>query len=102
MLQGVIVMEKIEVKESRIEARVPFNLKKRLIRAAALEGRSLSDFVVSAATEAARRTIEEYSLIRLCEEDSLALALDLCAPPRGLSPRMREAAARYDAAKSSE
>ena len=77
----VFFMEKTPVKESRIETRIPSDLKKRLARAAALEGRTLSDFVVSAAAEAARRTIEENALLRLCEEDSRAPALDLC-PPR--------------------
>ncbi len=49
-----------------------------------------------------KRGSKGESLIRLCEEDSLALALDLCAPERELSPRLRAAAARYDAAKSEE
>jgi uncharacterized protein (DUF1778 family) len=95
-------MEKRAVKESRIEARIPSDLKKHLARAAALQGRTLSDFVVSAAAEAVRRTIEEDALLRLCEEDSRALALDLCAPEREPSPRLRVAAARYDAAKQPE
>lgn len=86
------------VKESRIEARVPSDLKRRLVRAAALEGRTLSDFVVSAAAAAASRTIEQDSLIRLCEEDSMALAIDLSAPGRDPSPRLLAAAARYDEA----
>lgn len=95
-------MKKTTVKESRIEARIPSDLKKRLLRAAALEGRTLSDFVVSAAAEAARRTIEEDGLIRLCEEDSRALALDLCAPEKDPAPRLRVAAARYDALNQPE
>lgn len=90
------------VKESRIEARISSDLKKRLVRAAALEGRTLSDFVVSAAAEAARRAIEQDSLICLCEEDSMALAIDLCAPGRDPSPRLRAAAARYDEANRSK
>ena len=102
IIAEVFLMEKTAVKESRIEARIPSDLKKHLARAAALQGRTLSDFVVSAAAEAARRTIEEETLLRLCEEDSRALALDLCAPEREPSPRLRVAAARYDAVKQPE
>lgn len=89
-------MEKTASKESRFEARIPTDLKKTLSTAAALQGRSLSDFVISAAAEEARRTIEDHRVIQLCEEDQIALAMDLLAPERELHPRLRVAAARYD------
>lgn len=89
-------MEKAVIKGSRFEARIPSELKKTLSRAAALQGRSLSDFVISAAAEEARRTLEDHRVLQLCEEDQMALALDLLAPEREVHPRLRVAAARYD------
>ena len=44
---------------SRLEARLPTSVYETLKQAAKLKGRSLSDFVVTAAHDAARRAIEE-------------------------------------------
>jgi uncharacterized protein (DUF1778 family) len=55
----------------------------------------VSDFVVSAAHEAAQKTIEETQIIRLSMEDQSALAESILAPPaptRGL----RRARAAHD------
>ena len=56
-------------------------------RAAELQGRSVSDFIVAAAQEAAQQTIEETQIIRLSAEDRQALAdsiLEPAAPTRAL------------------
>ncbi len=66
---------------SRIEARISPDALQVLKRAAELQGRSLSDFVVAAASEAARRTIEESHLIRLSIEDQARFADLLLNPP---------------------
>jgi uncharacterized protein (DUF1778 family) len=50
-------------------------------RAAEIQGRSVSDFVVSAAHEAAQKTIEEAQIIRLSVEDQKALAESILNPP---------------------
>ena len=50
-------------------------------RAAEIEGRSVSDFVVAAAQEAAKKTIEETSLIRLSVEDQLRFVDLFLNPP---------------------
>ncbi len=50
-------------------------------RAAEIEGRSVSDFVVAAAKEAAHRTIEETHLIRLSVEEQLRFVELLIDPP---------------------
>ncbi len=50
---------------ARLEARLPANIYALLKRAAELQGRSLTDFVVSAAHDAAVRAIEEAEIIRL-------------------------------------
>ena len=66
---------------SRIEARISPDALQVVKRAAELQGRSVSDFVVAAAQEAARRTIEESHLIRLSVEDQARFAELLLNPP---------------------
>lgn len=63
-------------------------------RAAEIQGRSVSDFVVSAAQEAAQRTIEETAIIRLSIEDQLALAEAILNPPEP-NEALRKAADAY-------
>lgn len=72
---------------ARLEARVSAEVHATLKRAAELEGRTLTDFVVSAALEAARDTIEQTETIRLCREDAEAFAASLLNPPR-IAPAM--------------
>ena len=66
---------------SRLEARLPASVYATLKRAAELKGRTLSDFVVSAAHEAARRAIEEEGIIRLSAEDQRRFAEALIKSP---------------------
>ena len=66
---------------SRIEARIAPDALRVVKRAAELQGRSVSDFVVAAAQEAAQRTIEEAHLIRLSVEDQARFADLLLSPP---------------------
>jgi uncharacterized protein (DUF1778 family) len=51
-----------------------------LERAAALEGRSLTDFVVASAHAAALETIERHEVIALTARDSLAFTQALMHP----------------------
>ncbi len=55
-----------------------------------MQGRSVSDFVVAAAQEAAHKTIEEANLIRLSIEDQQRF-VDLLLNPPVLSPAMKRA-----------
>ena len=66
---------------SRIEARITHDALAIVKRAAELQGRSVSDFIVSAAQEAAHRTIEETNIIRLSSEDQLSFVDLLLNPP---------------------
>ncbi len=65
----------------RLEARIPARLKVMLQRAAALQGQSLTDFVLSSTTEAARRIIRQNDLLDLSRRDQVALARALLEPP---------------------
>ncbi|MDH3460611.1 MAG: DUF1778 domain-containing protein [Burkholderiaceae bacterium] len=67
---------------ARLEARLPASVYATLKQAARLKGRTVSDFVVSAAHEAARLAIEEEGLTRLTAEDQLQFAKALVNPRR--------------------
>ena len=66
---------------ARLEARLPADIHALLKRAAEIEGRTLTDFVVSAAREAASRTIEQTEILRLSAEDQRRIAEALLDPP---------------------
>ncbi|HZU25508.1 MAG TPA: DUF1778 domain-containing protein [Bryobacteraceae bacterium] len=67
---------------SRIEARIAPEALAVVRRAAEIQGRSVSDFVVSAAQEAARRTIAEAEIIRLSRKAQEQFAALLLNPPK--------------------
>jgi uncharacterized protein (DUF1778 family) len=79
---------------ARFEARISPALKSVLLRAAALSGRTLSDFVVASAHEAASKVIEDHELIRLSRAEQTAFVKSLVAP-RAPSATLRKAAAAY-------
>lgn len=66
---------------ARLEARISPEVYALLKRAAELQGRTLTDFVVSAAQEAAYRAIEQTETIRLSLADQERFAQALLAPP---------------------
>lgn len=66
---------------ARLEARLPIHVHAMLKRAAELQGRTLTDFVVSASSEAARQAIENTEVIRLSLEDQRLFAESLHNPP---------------------
>ena len=75
---------------ARIEARIAPDALRIVKRAADLQGRSLSDFVVAAAQEVAHRTIGEAQLIRLSVEDQERFVALLLTPP-ALTPAWKRA-----------
>ncbi len=80
-----------EAKTKRVYARVAPKALEAVQRAAELQGRSVSDFMVAAAQEAAYRAIEESQIIRLSVEDQKAFAEALLNPPAP-NEALREAA----------
>lgn len=79
---------------ARLEARLPAETHALLKRAAEIQGRTLTDFVVGVASEAARKAIEESEIIRLSVEDQVRFAEAIFNPPP-LSPALVRAAERY-------
>lgn len=78
----------------RLEARLTAEQKAFLTRAAELEGRSLTDFVVHSAQEAAKQVIREHEAIMLGEQDRKAFVAALLEEAEP-GDRLRRAAERY-------
>jgi len=78
------------IRSTRIEARISPRALAIVKRAAEIQGRSLSDFVVAAAQEAAQKTIAETHIIRLSVEDQRAFAQSMINPPEPM-PALRRA-----------
>ena len=64
-------------KTARLEARLPVAIHSLLKEAADLQGRSLSDFVVASAREAAERAIARSSEIQLSRSEQKSLTVQL-------------------------
>jgi uncharacterized protein (DUF1778 family) len=79
---------------ARIEARIAPDALAVVKRAAEITGRSVSDFVVAAAQEAANRTIEDTQIIRLSVEDQ-RIFVDAILNPREPTPALLRAAEAY-------
>lgn len=77
-------------KQARLEARIAPSTLALVRRAAEIQGRSLSDFVVAAAEDLARKTIEQSHILSLSMEDQERFAKALIEPP-ALSPAMLRA-----------
>jgi uncharacterized protein (DUF1778 family) len=82
-------MEKVAT-TARLEARLPADVYALLKRAAEIQGRTLTDFVVTAAREAACRAIEETGILRLSVEDQRQVAEAILHPPDP-APALRRA-----------
>ena len=79
---------------ARLEARISVEQKTVLQRAATLSGRTLSEFVVASAQDAATRVIQEHETIRLSRAEQIAFVSALLKPPAA-NARLRQAAAAY-------
>ncbi|MBI0328349.1 type II toxin-antitoxin system TacA family antitoxin [Burkholderia plantarii] len=67
---------------TRFEARVEADVLSVIRRAAEIQGRTMSDFVISAAREAAQRAISEAEVIRLSVADSERFAMAILSPAK--------------------
>lgn len=74
-------MPRAAAKTSRIEARITPEALAVVRRAAEIQGRSVSDFMVAAAREVAEHTIRETQIVRLSVADQEMLFEMLQRPP---------------------
>jgi uncharacterized protein (DUF1778 family) len=73
-------MPRQPARTARIEARIAPDALAVIKRAAEIQGRSVSEFVVAAAQEAAHRTIEKTEIIRLSVAGQRAFAEAIISP----------------------
>lgn len=82
------------VRGERLETRVTAHQKSLIEHAAALQGRSVTDFVLTSLQEAARRAIEEHERLELSVRDSQAF-VDALVNPKPVNDRLRDTVRRY-------
>lgn len=81
---------------ARLEARISIEQKALFQQAAKLSTRTLSEFVVVSAQEAAQRIIQEHENIRLSREEQVRFVSTLLNPPEP-GDRLRQAVSQYRA-----
>lgn len=78
----------------RLEARVTAQQKALIERAAALQGRTVTDFVLTSVQDAARRAIEEHQRLDLSVRDQQAF-VEALLHPQPVNDRLQETVRRY-------
>jgi uncharacterized protein (DUF1778 family) len=81
-------------RSQRLEARISKAQKDLFLRAAALQGRSLTDFLVASAQEAALTAVRTHETVRLSERDREAFVSAVLAPAAP-ARTLRRAVKRY-------
>jgi uncharacterized protein (DUF1778 family) len=79
---------------ARLETRISTELHGLLKRAAELQNRTMTDFVVSVVREAAQRAVEQAELLRLSLADQKRFANAILAPPKA-NAALKRAFARH-------
>jgi uncharacterized protein (DUF1778 family) len=87
-------MQQQTARSARLEARITRDALAIVRRAAEIQGRSVSDFVVAAAQEAAQKTVAEVEVIRLSREAQEKFAALLLKPP-AIKPALKRAFGRH-------
>ncbi len=87
-------MANVKTKDERIDVRLNRDHKEALVRAAALQGLSVSDFIVSRALEAAHEVIRKHCVITMHPDDfkRFVKALDEDSEP---NEKLKRAVKRY-------
>jgi uncharacterized protein (DUF1778 family) len=83
-----------KTKGSRLDARISNEQKMLFQQAAMLSARTLTEFVVASAQEAATRIIDAHETIRLERADQIRFVEALLSPPEP-NDRLRQASVRY-------
>ncbi|KEY57134.1 DUF1778 domain-containing protein [Serratia sp. DD3] len=84
---------------ARLEARISTELHTLIKRAAELQGRTITDFIITATQEAAKRAIEETTLLKLAIEDQQQFADSLLQESATPPSLLRAMASRKELGK---
>ena len=87
--------KKAAQKAERLEARVSPEAKALCQKAASIQGRTLTDFIVHSPVQAATRTIRENEFLELSRRDRIAFVEALLNPPAP-NARLQRAMRRHD------
>jgi uncharacterized protein (DUF1778 family) len=79
----------------RLEARVSGETKALCQKAANIQGRTLTDFIVNSAVDAARRAVRESEFLELTYRDRVAFVEALLRAPKSPNAKLRKAAKRH-------
>lgn len=86
-------------RDQRLEARVTPGQKELIERAARVQGRTVTDFVITALQEAARKALEESTVWKLSQDQQKAFVEALMHPPPP-NRKLRAAYRRYEKFKA--
>lgn len=92
-LEG-LTLDTSELKRERVQLRLDARSKKKLERAAAFAGESMTDFVLSHALDAADRLLAEHEVITLSDPDWQVFYDALLNPPEP-NENLKRAFRRY-------
>lgn len=87
-------MKSMTPSTARLDARISTELHTMLKRAAELQNRTMTDFVIAAVQEAAHRAIEQTEIIRMSLANQERFAQALLSPPKA-TPALKRAFARH-------
>jgi uncharacterized protein (DUF1778 family) len=85
---------RLRARSERLETRLSAEQKALIEQAAALQGRTVTDFVLASAQDAARRIIDEHARIELSVRDSRAF-VEAMLNPKPANRRLRGTVRRY-------
>jgi len=94
-------MRSTTLSTARLEARISKELHATLKRAAELQNRTMTDFIITAVQEAALHAIEQAEMIRLSMGDQESFAKALMSPPK-TTDALERAFSRYGKLVSAE
>ncbi len=94
MLTTDLETEEKAPRVERLEARVSKAQKNLFLRAATVQGRSLTDFLIASVQEAAERALRAHDVLTLSERDR-RIFVEALVKPAALSKTLRQAARRY-------
>ncbi len=94
MANSALKPSRSRVRGERLETRVTADQKNLIEHAAALQGRTVTDFVLTSLHDAARRAIEEHQRLDLSVRDSQAF-VEALIDPRPVNDRLRDTVRRY-------
>ena len=92
-------VSKTSSQNSRLEARVSPHLKKLFVRAAKVQGVSLTDFIVTTAKKEAESILKLQTLINLSLKD-MSLLVKNCVSNEEPNNKLRQAASRFKSTSS--